>query len=482
MGDHQYGKIQGDPDLVGKKAKAYQEVADAIQRSTATLDAIADQIEQKSLAMDKTRELARGVSSDIGKALDRYRETGDALAAYAPELRRAQEDGDPWVAQIAHLESSVQSARTTEYYAQGSEHSTSRSSTATPEEVAEARRTAHNATRDRENLEASLETAKSRWQAAEDAKNRAAETARSRITDVVSGSNVHGLKDGFWDKVGHVLKQLYKVFKVICDVAGILAIFLSWVPVLGQVLLALAAIGSILQIIESIVSFAKGDIGFGAMLLGVGMGVIGLFGGKLASTLGKVAKSRAIVGAASRTNSMTRLATRLGGGDLAKGTQMITEANQVVRNSDTLLGAKAILKSPFVRSDAMRNLYQLKDAGRVTFTEGLKYAAKDAFVFPLKSPLGGSSELLRNPVLFHNGDKLVGAAVTMNLVNFGTGAYKAVSGAAAAYGTDNGWTKFNSTVGLAGPVTQGPYTSLVQLPGKVVDWGTTTADALDRMI
>ncbi|MFC8731950.1 hypothetical protein ACFT5B_05775 [Luteimicrobium sp. NPDC057192] len=482
MGDHQYGKIQGNPDLVGKKAKAYQEVANAIQRSTATLDEIANQIEQKSLAMDKTRELARDVSSDIGKALDRYRETGDALAAYAPALRQAQDDGDPWVAQIAHLEGSVQSARTTEYYAQGSEQSTSRSSSATPEELAEARRTAHNATRDRENLEASLETAKSKWQAAEDAKNRAAETAKSKITDVVSGENVHGLKDGFWDKVGHVLKQLYKVFKVICDVAGILAIFLSWVPILGQVLLVLAAIGSILQIVETIVKFHKGEIGWGGLLLGVGMGVIGLFGGKLAGTLTKVAKSRAIVNAAGRTNSMTRLATRLGGGDLAKGTQMITEANQVARNSDKLLSVKSVLKSPFVRSDAMRNLYQLKDAGQVTFKEGLKYAAKDAFVFPLKSPLGKSSELLRNPVLFHNADKIAGAAVSMHLVNFGVGAYKGANGAIAAYGGDNGWTTFNSTVGLASPVTDGPYVQLAQVPGKIVDWGTKTADAFDRMV
>jgi len=61
VADRHYGTIEGDPETLAAKAKKYQEIADAIQRSTRTLDKIADQIEQKSLAMEKTRSLARDV-------------------------------------------------------------------------------------------------------------------------------------------------------------------------------------------------------------------------------------------------------------------------------------------------------------------------------------------------------------------------------------------------------------------------------------
>ncbi|MGH8967693.1 MAG: hypothetical protein ACRDXB_20520, partial [Actinomycetes bacterium] len=315
------------------------------------------------------------------------------------------------------------------------------------------------------------------WESAKSDKDSAARTAKNAIDEVVTGDKVHGLEDSTWDKIKHVAASLYKVFKVICDIAGILAIFLSWVPILGQILVVLAAIGSILSILESVVKFAKGEIGWGGLLLGVGLGVVGLFGGKLATSLGKVAKARAVTRAASLTNSPSRLAVRLAG-NADDGARVISEAQATMSNADNLLSMKSILKSPFQRSEAMEGLFELRKAGNLSVGAGLAGAAKEAFVFPLKSPFGETSELFRNPALYHNLDGLAGAAVSANLVNFGASAWNAGSGFAEAMSGDGGWEKFNSSVGVGGPLIDGPYVQIAQIPGNVVSW----ADSFDKMI
>src|SRR5690606_41834779 len=54
--------------------------------------------------------------------------------------------------------------------------------------------------------------------------------------------------------------------KVGCDIAAVLSIFLAWVPILGQVLLVLAAIGAIIAIVDAAIKFANGEGSFGELL------------------------------------------------------------------------------------------------------------------------------------------------------------------------------------------------------------------------
>lgn len=475
MSDRQWEKLDGEPDVVRSKGEKYQKIADAIERASRTLDNITNEIDSKSLAMEKTRALAGEVSEDISKAMDRYRYAGDALVAYATPLDNAISQSETAATQIAEIEGDLASARTAAYNAQSEVDALP--SEASAGDVSSANSDLTTANNRVDNLESSLSYWQGRWNDAKSDKDSAASTAKSKIDEVVTGDKVNGLEDDWKDKLKDIASSVYKVFKIICDVAGILAIFLSWVPILGQVLLVLAAIGAILTILEAVVQFAKGEIGWGGLLLGVGLGVIGLFGGKLAGTLTDVAKARAITKAANLTNSQTRLATRLAG-NVDDGLQMITDARALANNADNLLSMKAILKSPFQRPDAMAEMFELRKAGNLTFMQGLTGAAKEAFVFPLKSPFGGSSDLLRNPVLAYNADGLVGAAVTMNLVDFGANAYKAGDGFAKAVGGDDGWKQYDASVGVAGPVTNGPYVNIAQLPSKVVDW----AGQLDSIV
>lgn len=475
MSDAQWQKLDGEPTLVRTKGEKYQEIADAINRAKATLDKIVDDASTTAKSMDATKSLASDVREDITKATDRYRYTGEALVDYAGPLDTAISDSDTAATKIAEYELELNGARIAANNAQY--HKDGLRDDASSADVDEANDDLTAANDRVSDLEQSLSYWQGQWESAKSAKDSAARTAKDKIDEVVTGDKVNGLEDSTWDKIKHVAASLYKVFKIICDVAGILAIFLSWVPVLGQVLLVLAAIGSILTILETIVQFAKGEIGWGGLLLGVGLGVLGLFGGKLAGTLTDVAKARAITKAANLTNSQTRLATRLAG-NVDDGLQMITDARAMANNADNLLSMKSVLKSPFQRSDAMAEMFELRKAGNLTFMEGLSRAGKEAFVFPLKSPFGGSSDLLRNPVLYHNADGLVGAAVTMNLVDFGANAYKAGDGFAKAFSGEDGWKQYESSVGVAGPVTNGPYVNIAQMPSKVVDW----AGQLDSIV
>ncbi len=477
MSDRQWEKLDGEPDVVRSKGEKYQQIADAIERASRTLDNITNEIDSKSLAMEKTRALAGEVSEDISKAMERYRYAGDALVEYATPLDNAISQSETAATRIAELEGDLASARTTAYNAQSEVDALPSDASAGDVSSANGDLTAANNRVD--GLESSLAYWQGRWDDAKSDKNSAASTARSKIDEVVTGDKVNGLEDGTWDKIKDIASSIYKVFKIICDVAGILAIFLSWVPILGQILLVLAAIGAILSIVETIVKFAKGEIGWGGLLLGVGLGILGLFGGKLAGTLAKVAKSRMIVNAANAADNVDdfALVTNALGRNADEGLAAITEASSVVRNADNLLSMKTLLKSPFVRSDAAQELFELRKAGNLSFMQGLTQSAKEAFVFPLKSPFGDSAELLRMPMIFESAGTGAAAAVTMSLANFAGDMYKAGDGFYNAVNGGSGWDQVNAVVGAPTPVSDGPYIALAQTPGNIVSY----VDTFDKM-
>lgn len=477
MSDAQWAKLDGEPSLVKSKGEKYQEIADAIGRASVTLQNIVDDTGTTAKSMDATRSLASEVREDIAKAMDRYRYTGDALVAYASPLETAISESQTAATRIAELEGDLASARATAYNAQSDVDYLPQD--ASDSDVESANQTLTTANNRVEGLESSLTYWKGRWEDAKGDKDSAANDAKNKIDEVVSGKKVHGLEDSGWDKFKHVVTSLYKVFKIICDVAGILAMFLSWVPILGQVLLVLAAIGSILTILETVVKFAKGEIGWAGLLGGIALGVIGLFGGKLAGTLSKVAKSRMIVNAANAADNADDFArvTNALGRNADEGLTAIREASSVVREADNLLSMKSILKSPFVRSDSADEMFRLYKAGDMSFAQGLSRAAKETFVFPLKSPFGDSAELMRMPMIFNTAGTGAHAAVAMNLTNFGADLYKGLDGVNTAFNGGSGWDQFNSVTGASSPITDGPYVSIAQLPGNVVGY----VDTIDQM-
>lgn len=278
MSDVPYKPLTGDPGLLESKARHYRDIAEAIQRSTLTLKSIHDVDDMKSQATEALKTQADDVRKDIDKAHDRYDKTAQALLTYAAALRTAQEDAQRAIADIDAKESAYGAASARSRDAENLAYDTRWKSEATLEEKTQAADDADRARRHLETASQDLAAAQQRWRDALKAKTDAANTARTAISDVVDRNN-HGLKDpSWWEKA---LKSVYEVFKTICDIAGILAIFLAWVPVLGQILMVLAAVGAVLTAIEAVMAAVRGDGSWGAALFAVVGAVLTVFGGKL---------------------------------------------------------------------------------------------------------------------------------------------------------------------------------------------------------
>jgi hypothetical protein len=339
MGDTPYQELQGAPGLVESKARRYIEIADAIQRSTAALKKISDEIETRSLAMDETREKAQKVRESIDKAQLRYRETGSALQAYATSLRSAKEEARAAIVEIGRAESELASARAAQHHAE--QHESGLPSSATPEEAAEARTASNRAGNRVSAAEGDLAYWQGRWRDAADAKDSAARAAIGRIDEVVTGKETNGLEDGTWDKLGKVWNSFYELAKVVCDVAGILAIFFSWVPVLGQVLLVLAAVGAIMAVVDAAMKWARGDGSFWGVLGAAGLAALSLFGGKAIGAIAQYTKARMIVQTSARMSGSSARAMF--------GRSAIKSARKVFAQP-TGQRVTEVIRSPFVRS------------------------------------------------------------------------------------------------------------------------------------
>jgi hypothetical protein len=366
MGDAQWQELEGSSYLVISKGEKYAAIADAIQRSTRALDQIVDEIDTKSLAMDETRKLAETVKESIDKARDRYHETGEALKAYGSALDAAQDKADPAARELRRLRDELSTA-------QGQASSAGAAvddlpSNATPEERAEATSAQSRADGRVSDLTSSIGYWEGEWSDGKQQKDDAASTAISRIEEVVTGKNTHGLEDGFWDKAGEVWDSVYKVVKVICDVAGILAIFLSWVPILGQILLVLAAVGAILAVLDAVFKAVRGDGSWWGVLGAAALGALTLFGGRAVTALAKYAKARTVVQSAARMSP--RVAKSTFGTATLKSSRKIFAMSKGQRVTD-------VLKGPFVRTTTDKAVAGMFRGGH--YQQGLKQMFPNPF-------------------------------------------------------------------------------------------------------
>ncbi|MFI6428358.1 hypothetical protein [Promicromonospora sp. NPDC050880] len=466
MSDRQWEELDGEPGTVEAKGRKYTELAEAIARSVTTLQQIVDDTNTTAKSMDKTRTLAGQVREDIEKARQRYSQTGEALTSYGASLRAAKNEADPAAQRLRTLRADLETAQATAQSAENGVDDLPKD--ASDADKADAQRAQTNANTAVSDLQGQITQAESEWNSGHGDKDTAARTAISKIEEVVSGDKVNGLEDSGWDKFKNVVKGVYKVFKIICDIAGILAIFLSWVPILGQVLMVLAAIGSIISIIENIVKFARGEIGFGAMLLGVGLGVMGLFGGKAIGSIAKYAKARSVVQTAGRMSNSAAKAKF--GAALLKSSRKTFAMTKGQRVGE-------VLKSPFVRSAGDKAV-----AGM--FKNGLY---KNAFKswqgskFPLPYKDGGARFALGNDdvvdMMKHMSqsglriDGVTSAAQSIASVGAVFNQAATLGNNAAKLGTSigggDGWGGFSSGNSLATSGAGGSWGKITGLPGNI---------------
>ena len=428
------------------------------------LQKIESDMSGSSLALDKTRSLAGDVRESIEKARVRYADTGEALETYGLALRTAKYDqADPAAQELRTLRSELEDAEAAERTAEANVDDLPDDATAT--EKAEANRAASSAGGSAATIRAQVTRYERQWQEGADAKSQAARAAIGKIEEVVTGSKTNGLEDSGWDKFAEVLSKIKDVLKVICDIAGILAIFLSWVPILGQVLLVLAAIGAILAVIDSMVAAIKGEGSWWAVLGATAMAALTLFGGKAVSALAKYAKARSVVNTASTLGSNAARARF--------GTTVLRESENLVvlsRGERTM----SLLKSPFIRGadDAARMSAFQANKSFGSFMSNLGGASKAAFPNPFKDwglrAVTGNADLVDLAKFAKEGDVVLdgmsrltaGASIlgggALHINNFATQG----NALATAVDSGNGTNIANSTNSLVGSTNNAPWSKI----------------------
>jgi hypothetical protein len=209
--------VPGEPATVGELARRYRDTADAIRTAVDGLRQLRDDTDgQEADSVDKLRELARDTSTDIAKAEDRYRMAATALTGWQGHLSEAQRKADA----ALHRASEALCAPRPAGEGDGPQIGPAEDPvvTAAKSDVAEA---------------------------VSDWNTHGHEAAQA----VDSALEANGLNDGWRDKLANVLKAIGNLASLVATIAGILALVLCWVPVVGQVLAAVALVATAISLV-----------------------------------------------------------------------------------------------------------------------------------------------------------------------------------------------------------------------------------------
>lgn len=369
MDDREYEPLTGDPDLLVQAASRYQEIAAAIQRSVAALGAVHDVDDMRSEAVAALSKTGDEVATDIQKAHDRYADTASALLVYAAGLRTAQQDARQAIAAIAAAGEDMARADAASSSAAHAAATARGNPATTPDAQDDADRAAGRAQAYAQNAADDLAAAQQRWRDARDAKNAAADVAFRAISDVVDKHN-QGLKNPSWWE--DALSWAHDALKVICDIAGVLAIFFAWVPFLGQALIVLAAVGALLDVLDAVVNVVNGSGNWWDVAFAVGTAAVTLFGGKLLTFAAKGLRARAIVNSGVRGERALARMQGMGrhSADLMKWGDATTQLQKPLHS---------VFTSPFVRDASQKAAFDAFRNGEKGAVDLIKQSAREAF-------------------------------------------------------------------------------------------------------
>ena len=226
--------VPGDPVVVRQGALDYQRMADSIAscaQALRSLDAGGSRGSQAVAALLETRD---DLLDKVGAAEGRYREAGGALEEYAGALDRAQSDSLNALAAAKSAQADAMEARTRaermrasaeEYPADGDGG----------DDRARYMRLAGAADADEAAAQGRVAAQKEIIDRAVSERDIAAE----RAIEIINGACGDGLADSWWDDWGRAITQwIAKICEIVSGIAGVLALLVSWVPIVGQALAA----------------------------------------------------------------------------------------------------------------------------------------------------------------------------------------------------------------------------------------------------
>jgi hypothetical protein len=279
--------LPGDWELMQEAAARYRETADSIQRARTLLGEVTSDDGWQSGAGEAFREKATELSDDVFQAHGRYDAAADALAAYWPELRDAQEESLDLRRQAQQVQAEIDRLGPRVETAEAEDSDTHDQHASLQGQMDDA---VAELTRLRNRLAELIED-----------KNAAAQRAADAIADFISSD---GLEDSTWDRMGAAWDAFQQVFAFIGElagqiamIAGIASLLLCWVPVLGQALAVIATIATAISLVANVI---QGEWK-AALVDAIGLATFGL--GRIAGAAARAAKAR---GLGSAVRSTTR--------------------------------------------------------------------------------------------------------------------------------------------------------------------------------
>ena len=254
-----------------------------MHNAAATLRALNAGASSGSKSVEALKKDCAQVLSDVEKAENRYREAGNALIDYAYALDAAQAITlHALIAAQNALEAATAARRSAATYDRMALDAHGLQDT---EEQTRCARLAGSYRSDAAEYDAQVATQRQIAAQAVADRDAAANRAMERIQQATSQD---GLKDSWWDDWGAKITTIIAdVAQWVATIAGVLAMLLCWVPVLGQALLAIAAIAGIVAAVANILLAATGERSWTEALISIGFAVLGCVGlGGLKGVLG----------------------------------------------------------------------------------------------------------------------------------------------------------------------------------------------------
>ncbi|NLT57247.1 MAG: hypothetical protein GXX79_22335 [Actinomycetales bacterium] len=288
--------VPGDPDRVAALAGRLGRTAQAIQDQAKQLRAMCSDEYWDSGAGRKFRKTAHETAKKLDQVFDRYATAAKALNAYHPELLRAQNTAASALTSAKDAEDRRRAA------VAGMTQVTN------PEDARYV-----SLKQQRDQALDDLESARRTLSRAVTIRNQAAETAAKAIHNV---SVNDGLRDTWWDKTKNwihehadLLKKIAEIAGYVAAIAGVLSLVLGWVPVLGQVLAAIALAATIVSFVCHLALVLSGDGGWFDVALDVVC--LATFGLGRAAASGAKAASKGTMAMARSTRAEQILAQKL---------------------------------------------------------------------------------------------------------------------------------------------------------------------------
>lgn len=356
-----FSDLSGEPASLKTYATRYLTLADAIQSASAALKAVGEGSDNMlSAAVNEVRGKAKNGADDIGQAESRYRTTAQALLTYASALEDAQ-------AKAKEARSDHESASGSHAAAQAKADEFEDKAQVPGADQAADSLSASTWSTQASNLATSMGAAQTKYNEAVADKEKAGNTAADAIERVVSDD---GISDSWWDKLVDFCEK-------IGDWVAIAALLLSWVPILGQVLLAVAAIISIIKLIDSLIKFANGEMSLGEVVAAAVGVVLSIVGGKALMVAMKGLKT--LQKGAKAAKAAKKLAKRI---DAGKTTGSKTkQLRKELKNAEKKYNKSKSKLKDGLKDDFKISKNDVKDELKETFTKPFT-DLKDAFKNP----------------------------------------------------------------------------------------------------